>query len=106
MKNFTSPISYLKRVPDSTVRRLSLYLGFLEELEDSGEATVSSDVLARLGGTTSAQVRKDLSICLGEARRNGASLPVTGLVDQFYAQVEKMGGRRWDTSSLLALLER
>ncbi|MBN8983069.1 MAG: NAD(P)-dependent oxidoreductase [Rhizobiales bacterium] len=51
-------------------------------------------------------MRKDLSICLGEARRNGASLPVTGLVDQFYAQVEKMGGRRWDTSSLLALLER
>jgi redox-sensing transcriptional repressor len=52
----------LKRVPDSTVRRLSLYLGFLEELEQRGEATVSSDVLARLGGTTSAQVRKDLSI--------------------------------------------
>lgn len=52
----------MKRVPDSTVRRLSLYLGFLEELEQKGEATVSSDVLARLGGTTSAQVRKDLSI--------------------------------------------
>ncbi len=52
----------MKRVPDSTVRRLSLYLGFLDELEHSGSATVSSDVLARLGGTTSAQVRKDLSI--------------------------------------------
>ncbi len=51
-------------------------------------------------------MRKDLSICLGEARRNGASLPATALVDQFYSQVEKMGGRRWDTSSLLALLER
>lgn len=62
MKNFTSPLLHLKRVPDSTVRRLSLYLGFLEELEQRGEATVSSDVLARLGGTTSAQVRKDLSI--------------------------------------------
>lgn len=62
MKNFTSPTTYLKRVPDSTVRRLSLYLGFLEELEGRGEKTVSSDVLARLGGTTSAQVRKDLSI--------------------------------------------
>ncbi len=62
MKNFTSPLFHLKRVPDSTVRRLSLYLGFLEELEQRGEATVSSDVLARLGGTTSAQVRKDLSI--------------------------------------------
>ena len=62
MKNFTSLTTHLKRVPDSTVRRLSLYLGFLEELELEGEATVSSDVLARLGGTTSAQVRKDLSI--------------------------------------------
>jgi redox-sensing transcriptional repressor len=62
VKNFTSPATYLKRVPDSTVRRLSLYLGFLEELEGRGEKTVSSDVLARLGGTTSAQVRKDLSI--------------------------------------------
>ena len=51
-------------------------------------------------------MRKDLSICLAEARRNGASLPVTALVDQFYAEVEKMGGKRWDTSSLLARLER
>jgi 3-hydroxyisobutyrate dehydrogenase len=51
-------------------------------------------------------MRKDLSICLSEARRNGASLPVTALVDQFYAQVQKMGGKRWDTSALLALLER
>jgi 3-hydroxyisobutyrate dehydrogenase len=51
-------------------------------------------------------MRKDLSICLAEARRNGASLPVTALVDAFYSEVEKMGGRRWDTSSLLARLER
>jgi 3-hydroxyisobutyrate dehydrogenase len=51
-------------------------------------------------------MRKDLSICLGEARKNGARLPVTALVDQFYAQVQGMGGKRWDTSSLLALLER
>jgi 3-hydroxyisobutyrate dehydrogenase len=51
-------------------------------------------------------MRKDLSICLGEARKNGARLPVTALVDQFYAQVQAMGGKRWDTSSLLALLER
>src|SRR6187431_3768062 len=43
-------------------------------------------------------MRKDLSICLGEARKNGASLPVSALVDQFYAEVQKMGGRRWDTS--------
>jgi 3-hydroxyisobutyrate dehydrogenase len=51
-------------------------------------------------------MRKDLSICISEARRNGASLPVTSLVDAFYSEVEKMGGRRWDTSSLLARLER
>jgi 3-hydroxyisobutyrate dehydrogenase len=51
-------------------------------------------------------MRKDLSICLAEARRNGAELPVTALVDQLYAEVQKMGGRRWDTSSLLARLER
>jgi 3-hydroxyisobutyrate dehydrogenase len=51
-------------------------------------------------------MRKDLAICLAEARRNGASLPLTGLVDQFYAQVQKMGGRRWDTSSLIAPLQR
>ena len=51
-------------------------------------------------------MRKDLSICLAEARRNGASLPVTALVDQFYSEVQKMGGSRWDTSSLIARLER
>ena len=51
-------------------------------------------------------MRKDLSICLGEARKNGATLPVTALVDQFYAEVQTMGGKRWDTSSLLARLER
>lgn len=51
-------------------------------------------------------MRKDLSICLEEARRNGANLPVTALVDQFYAEVQKMGGNRWDTSSLFARLER
>ncbi len=47
-----------------------------------------------------------LSICIAESRRNGANLPVTALVDQFYSEVEKMGGKRWDTSSLLARLER
>jgi 3-hydroxyisobutyrate dehydrogenase len=51
-------------------------------------------------------MRKDLSICLDEARKNGASLPAAALVDQFYAEVQKMGGRRWDTSSLIARLER
>ena len=47
-------------------------------------------------------MRKDLGICLDESRRNGAPLPVTALVDQFYAEVQKLGGGRWDTSSLLA----
>jgi 3-hydroxyisobutyrate dehydrogenase len=51
-------------------------------------------------------MRKDLSICLDEARRNGAHLPVTALVDQFYSDVQSMGGGRWDTSSLLKRLER
>jgi 3-hydroxyisobutyrate dehydrogenase len=51
-------------------------------------------------------MRKDLAICLGEARKNGATLPVAALVDQFYAEVQKMGGKRWDTSSLIARLER
>jgi 3-hydroxyisobutyrate dehydrogenase len=51
-------------------------------------------------------MRKDLALCLNEARRNGAMLPVAALVDQFYAEVQKMGGGRWDTSSLIALLER
>jgi len=51
-------------------------------------------------------MRKDLGICLAEADRNGAKLPVTALVDQFYKEVQQIGGRRWDTSSLLALLER
>jgi 3-hydroxyisobutyrate dehydrogenase len=51
-------------------------------------------------------MRKDMSICLAEARRNGAALPVTATVDQFYADVQNMGGRRWDTSSLIARLDR
>lgn len=51
-------------------------------------------------------MRKDLGIVLGEARRNGAHLPVTALVDQFYSEVQKMGGARWDTSSLIARLEK
>jgi 3-hydroxyisobutyrate dehydrogenase len=50
-------------------------------------------------------MRKDLSIALAEARRAGASMPLTALVDQFYAEVQAMGGKRWDTSSLLARLE-
>ena len=51
-------------------------------------------------------MRKDLGIVLAEARANGTTLPLTALVDQFYAEIQAMGGNRWDTSSLLARLER
>ncbi len=51
-------------------------------------------------------MRKDLGLVLDEARRNGAQLPVTALVDQFYAEVQAQGGRRWDTSSLIRRLRR
>jgi 3-hydroxyisobutyrate dehydrogenase len=51
-------------------------------------------------------VRKDFALIFEEARANGASLPVTALVDEFYAEIQAMGGGRWDTSSLIARLER
>ena len=51
-------------------------------------------------------MRKDLGLVLDEAKRNGALLPVTALVDQFYAEVQRMGGQRWDTSSLIARLKK
>jgi len=50
-------------------------------------------------------MRKDLAICLAEAARNGASLPITGIVDDYYAEIQEMGGGRWDTSSLIARLQ-
>ena len=51
-------------------------------------------------------MRKDLGICIDEARHNGAPLPVTALIDQFYAEVQKIGGGRWDTSSLIARFQK
>jgi 3-hydroxyisobutyrate dehydrogenase len=51
-------------------------------------------------------VRKDFALVFEEARANGAELPVTALVDRFYAEIQEMGGKRWDTSSLIARLER
>ena len=51
-------------------------------------------------------MRKDLGICLEEARKNGSRLPVTALVDQFYGDVQEMGGNRWDTSSLIQRLRK
>lgn len=65
-----------KRIADSTVRRLSVYLRFLEDFESRGLATISSDELARRGGTTSAQVRKDLSFFGSFGKRGlGYSVP-------------------------------
>ncbi len=51
-------------------------------------------------------MRKDLGICLAAADETGAALPVTALVDQFYKDVQAMGGGRWDTSSLIARLRK
>ena len=69
----------LKRIADSTVRRLSLYLRFLEEFETRGLATISSDELAARGGTTSAQVRKDLSFFGSFGKRGlGYDVPQLG----------------------------
>ena len=51
-------------------------------------------------------MRKDLSICVDEARRNGSHLPVTAMIEQFYSQIQSAGGNRWDSSSLITLLER
>ena len=66
----------MKRIAESTVRRLSLYLSFLEESERQGLPTISSDELAELGGTTSAQVRKDLSLFGSFGKRGlGYSVP-------------------------------
>ena len=71
----------MRKVAESTVRRLSLYLRFLEEFEGQGVATVSSGALASRGGTTSAQVRKDLSF-FGSFGKRGLGYPVPELADQ------------------------
>jgi redox-sensing transcriptional repressor len=76
VKEFTSRAPPVKRIAESTVRRLSIYLRFLEEFEERGLATVSSEELARRGGTTSAQVRKDLSFFGSFGKRGlGYSVP-------------------------------
>src|ERR1041384_601717 len=71
----------MRKVAESTVRRLSLYLRFLEEFEGQGMATVSSGALASRGGTTSAQVRKDLSF-FGSFGKRGLGYPVPALADR------------------------
>jgi redox-sensing transcriptional repressor len=75
VNEFTS-LPSVKRIAESTVRRLSVYLRFLEEFEERGLSTVSSEELARRGGTTSAQVRKDLSFFGSFGKRGlGYSVP-------------------------------
>ena len=76
MNEFTRLAANVKRIAESTVRRLSIYLRFLEEFEVRGATTVSSEELARRGGTTSAQVRKDLSFFGSFGKRGlGYSVP-------------------------------
>ena len=70
----------MRRISDSTVRRLSLYLRFLEEFDRDGEETVSSEALAQRGGTTSAQVRKDLSL-FGSFGKRGLGYRVQELAE-------------------------
>lgn len=92
VNHFTSPPDSVKRIADSIVRRLSLYLRFLEEFEQSGQGTVSSDELARRGGTTSAQVRKDLS-SFGSFGKRGLGYSVPELAGRLR---EILGlGREW-----------
>ncbi len=91
-------------------------LDMLQVLEVIGKGAAQSWQLDNRGKTMVADkfdfgfavdwMRKDLGLVLDEARRNGARLPVTALVDQFYADVQGMGGRRWDTSSLIKRLQR
>ena len=82
----------MKRIAESTVRRLSLYLSFLEGIERQGSTTISSDELARLGGTTSAQVRKDLSL-FGSFGKRGLGYAVPELSEKLR---EILGlGKEW-----------
>ena len=90
-------------------------LDMLQVLEVIGKGAAQSWQMDNRGKTMVADkfdfgfavdwMRKDLGLVLDEARRNGASLPVTALVDQFYGDIQKMGGGRWDTSSLIKRLK-
>src|ERR1700730_4588326 len=71
----------MRKISDSTVRRLSVYLRFLEQANAQGRATISSGELARLGGTTSAQVRKDLSF-FGSFGKRGLGYAVPELAEK------------------------
>jgi len=86
---------------DAAEKVITTYAKLCRRIGDSG-ATMLADEYAH--GFAVDWMRKDLAICLQTADENGASLPVTALVDQFYKDVQKMGGGRWDTSSLLKRL--
>lgn len=86
------PQPTLKRVAESTIRRLSLYLTALEEIDTRGARTVSSEELAQLGGTTSAQVRKDLSV-FGSFGKRGLGYSVSELSTRLRSILGL--GRRW-----------
>ena len=73
----------MRKIAESTVRRLSLYLRFLEDFEEQGMETVSSEELASRGGTTSAQVRKDLSF-FGSFGKRGLGYSVAELVQKLH----------------------
>jgi len=92
VKKFTSPTTHVKRIAESTVRRLSMYLRLLERCESAGQQTISSEELASQGGTTSAQVRKDLSV-FGSFGRRGLGYSVGELA----AEIREILGlrRRW-----------
>src|SRR5574339_753118 len=93
VNDFTSPPGPVKRIAESTVRRLSAYLRFLEESAEKGFETISSDALARRGGTTSAQVRKDLSF-FGSFGKRGLGYSVEELTASLR---EILGlGREWN----------
>ena len=113
MNDFTSHPA-VRRIADSTVRRLSLYLRFLEESTNRGLVTISSDELARRGGTTSAQVRKDLSF-FGSFGKRGLGYPVPELADRLREilglkrryRVALIGagkiGRQWNGLTVLSI---
>lgn len=90
--NSQAPSGLVKRIADSTVRRLSAYLRFLEDFEQRGLTTISSEELAKRGGTTSAQVRKDLSF-FGSFGKRGLGYSVPELAGRLR---EILGlGREW-----------
>ena len=102
-------------LPPLLRRLVQLAVGVLLVLDVIGKGAAQSWQLDNRGKTMAEDrfdfgfavdwMRKDLGLVLHEARRNGARVPVTALVDQFYGDVQQMGGGRWDTSSLIKRLK-